>query len=242
MTFNPPALPLPATIRAAPPVPEDYQQLLEQIRCARFYGIWLKKTEELSRSKDIALGAEQMIQAALFGQRIDQFRRICVDTPELQALTAAEYHMLPERVAEMVEQIKDECRVLAKKENYVEMERAAHRLRTLKLKFRTLPRQLTQEVRDSPPLSPAAVASLLVENESLRGTNASLKTAVDELHGTIADLTIQLRALQTRREVTGRSSPGYPDSPQQLANSEEEDTWSSVTMFNLSSADSRSLF
>jgi len=238
MTFTPPVLPIPATVRAAPPVPEDYQQLLEQIRCARFYGIWLKKTEELSRSKDIALAADQMIQAALFGQRIDQFRRICVDTPELQVLTAAEYHMLPDRVNEMAEQLKEECRTLAKKENYVEMVRVGNRLKNLKLKFRTLPRQLTQEARDSPPLSPAAVASLQVENESLRSTNASLRTAVDELHGAVADLTIQLRALQ-HSKAGPRGLPGTPES-KQLAS--EEDTWSSVSLFNLSSTESRSLF
>lgn len=239
MTFTPPTLPLPATIRAPSQVPEDYQQLLEQIRCARFYGIWLKKTEELSRSKDISLAADQMIQAALFGQRVDQFRRICVDTPELQALTAAEYHMLPDRVNEMVEQLKEECRTLAKKENYVEMERVGNRLKQLKLKFRTLPRQLTQEARDSPPLSPAAVASLQVENENLRSTNASLRTAVDELHGAVADLTIQLRALQ-HAETVLRSFPGTPESKQQTL--PKDDTWSSVSLFDLSSTGSRSLF
>eukprot|EP00128_Syssomonas_multiformis_P017140 Colp12_sorted_trinity150504_noHs@8561 len=236
---SPPVLPLPATVRAALPAPEEYLQLLEQIRCARFYGIWLKKTEELSRSKNTALAAEQMIQAALFGQRIDQFRRICVDTPELQALTAAEFHMLPDRVAEMIEDMKEECRTLAKKENYVEMERVGTRLSTLKLKFRTLPRQLTQEARDSPPLSPAAVASLQQENESLRHSNLSLKTAVNELHGAVADLTIKLRALQKE----GPHTPGSPDTPESTQPTVSDlDSCKSASLFQLSSADSRSLF
>ena len=184
----------------------EHLQLLEEIRCARFYWIWLKKMEELSNSMNLSLKTDQMSQAAQYGLRIDQFRRVCVDIPELQ-VSAADYYMLPERVEETILALKEECRALAQKEEYVEMNKVSCMLRTLTASYSSLPRHLRGESLPSPPHSahtssrnnnhsPPSVRSLQAENEALRDSNAELNRTILELRETIAALTGQLRTLQ----------------------------------------------
>lgn len=199
----------------------EHLHLLEQIRCARFYWIWLKKMEELSSSMNNALQADQMSQAAQYGLRIDQFRRVCVDTPELQ-VSAADYYMLPERVEEAIVELKEECRMLAQKEEYTAMENVSCMLRTLKNTYRSLPRHLRGESLPSSPThprsssfrntkpSPPSVQKLVVENEALRDTNVELNRTILEMRETIAELTGQLRTLQGVLKGQMRTIQGDP--------------------------------
>ncbi len=162
--------------------------------------------EELSNSMNLALKSDQMSQAAQYGLRIDQFRRVCVDIPELQ-VSAADYYMLPERVEEAIIALKEECRTLAQREEYVEMDKVSGMLRTLIATYRSLPRHLRGESLPSPSRSshshlknnnhfPPSVRSLLAENEALRDTSVELNRTILEMRETIASLTGQLRTLQ----------------------------------------------